>query len=73
VEKPLLRASPVRDVPRSTPRLKPPLHCGSSLRRRALGGSSTEEIAVLHLQIRLGDGGRRGREEGRGGQKIAEE
>lgn len=62
MEKPLLRASPVREVPRSTPRLKPPLQWGSSLRRRALGGSSMEENGLLlwDLENRAGgDGGGR--------------
>lgn len=47
MEKPLLRATPVRDIPKSTPRLNPPLHFGSFFRRRALGGSSPKEIALV--------------------------
>ena len=46
IEKPLLSARPVRDIPKSTPRLNPPLQLGSLFRRRALGGSCCREIAL---------------------------
>lgn len=47
--KPLLRATPERDSPRSTPRLNPPLHSGSFFRRRALGGISGMDNRALNL------------------------
>jgi hypothetical protein len=61
MEKPLLRARPVRDIPKSTPRLNPPLHLGSLFRRRALGGSSFTEIALVlapYLGVWADDSGR---------------
>jgi len=47
--KPLLRATPERDSPKSTPRLNPPLHSGSFFRRRALGGISWMDNRALNL------------------------
>lgn len=44
---PLLRARPVRDIPKSTPTLNPPLQLGSRFRRRAFGGISSVEIALI--------------------------
>ena len=50
-EKPLLRARPVRDNPKSTPTLNPPLQLESRFRRRAFGGSSSMETALIAGQF----------------------
>lgn len=44
--KPLLRARPVRAIPKSTPILNPPLHCGSRFLCTAFGGISSMEAAL---------------------------
>lgn len=62
MEKPLLRATPVRDNPKSTPRLNPPRHDGSRFRRRAFGGicsshgteTETDAAAVTDNWVLLG-------------------
>ena len=46
-EKPLLRARPVRDIPKSTPRLNPPVQCGLCFRRRAFGRISFKDTALI--------------------------
>lgn len=43
--KPLLMARPVRASPKSTPRLKPPLHVESRFRRMAFGRISSTDNA----------------------------
>lgn len=54
-EKPLLRARPVRDIPKSTPRLNPPVQCGLYCRRRAFGRISFEDTALILLGRRSGN------------------
>lgn len=57
-EKPLLRATPVRENPKSTPKLKPPRHEGSRFRRMAFGGirsshgTETDADAPLNSVLR---------------------
>lgn len=54
-QKPLLRARPVRDNPKSTPRLNPPLHSESFFRLVAFGSnSSTDDNApILGPKLRV--------------------
>jgi len=49
--KPLLRAMPVRAIPKSTPREKPPLQFASFFLRSAFGGSSSKVNAVFRLWV----------------------
>lgn len=66
-EKPLLRARPVRDSPKSTPRLNPHLQCGSFFRRRTFGGNSSASEAANAggVWLRKGDNENRGETEER--------
>lgn len=53
IQKPLLSATPVRAIPKSTPSEKPPLHSDSLFLLSAFGGSSSKVNVAFTIPLKF--------------------